>query len=304
MMKKIIAWVTLIVFMMITLNSVTIVAEFRDITPQVKSASEKFSEEGLLESFIYKYGQDLFRPQGEVTRADLLLVLGEYHMLTQKLLSQSRRMLSKLKRLESASSEVGDMDEIIREFQKVLDPMLARTKTIKELKQQIGGPFKKQDVTSLELGNLLADVDRLKLTILRQGKNIDEIVAGRISVVGGRRSPDRGFNILKKEVKTLSKEIGDMSEVSLKGGKNIERRLARLEKRLKAASFAKGVKVLSDVSEEEIDSLRNEVEELRKSVYKLAHSRGRESSVIAEGFPFWARVSIGVSTLALFFMSR
>ncbi len=127
----------LIVTIVVTAFSVCKAVAFKDLSPEVDEAAERFSEEGMFGSFLYQYGQDLFRPDGYVTRENLILILKEYHTLTMKLLSQNKQLLSEMNKLKSESLSSKSMDLILQEFQKVLEPMLRNSKTIFALRKHI-----------------------------------------------------------------------------------------------------------------------------------------------------------------------
>ncbi len=127
----------LIVTIVVTAFSVCKAVAFKDLSPEVDEAAEGFSNEGMFGSFLYQYGQDLFRPEGYVTRENLILILKEYHTLTMKLLSQNKQLLSEMNKLKTKGLSSKSMDLILQEFQKVLEPMLRNSKTIFALRKHI-----------------------------------------------------------------------------------------------------------------------------------------------------------------------
>ena len=80
-----------VIFMLLSVYGYDISwAAFKDVTSETNEAAEEFSSEGMLGSFIYQFGQDMFRPDGYVTRESFILVLKEYHMLTKTILNQNK----------------------------------------------------------------------------------------------------------------------------------------------------------------------------------------------------------------------
>jgi hypothetical protein len=113
-------------------------AGFKDVSSDVEQAAKEFTDRGLFGFFIRKYGMDVFRPDGMVTRADMLLVLREYHRLTDRLFRQDAQLLSDIKKVKdrkALSNE--DKDEIFQELQEMLDAMLKNSDVINKLKQRI-----------------------------------------------------------------------------------------------------------------------------------------------------------------------
>lgn len=223
-------------------------ASFRDVTSDVGRAASSFTDEGLLDRFIFKYGRDLFRPDANVSRADLVLVLSEYNMITERLMEQNRRILSRINNMEQSSS-APDMDAIIREFQRVLDPMLQNSRTIRELQASSGGVAAIGDgASAVELSAMKGEVNQLRQDLDGQRRALEQIARSR---------PSGAAADTMNDAEELRREIA---------------------------------------------SLRRDIERQQRTVAR--RDTGAQISTGEGGFPFWARVSLGLSSMSLFLMSR
>ncbi|MGM0441835.1 MAG: hypothetical protein ACQEQC_05405 [Elusimicrobiota bacterium] len=258
LIKKIIITAVAFVFYLSYSGLTSVAWSFDDVSGDVNSVTQKFSDEGLLGSFIYKYGRSRFRPNGNVTREDLILVLGEYHNLVSRIMSQNDQIMDRLENMDAGGGP--DMDTIIREFQGVLDPMLQNSDTIKELERQVGQ-----------------------------------------SVADGSGGGDGGsFDAsgLRNEIRDLEERVENIKD-SGSGSSEVMAKMDRLESKIE--SMGKDQSGSSNVSRK-IESLEDKIEEQNKDMRRIARSGGGDGG--GASFPFWARTSVGISTLALFFMAR
>ncbi len=97
---------------LLLLIPISVVASFNDASIEVNEVSEGFSEEGMLGSFIYKYGHDKFRPEGYITREDLIVILKDYHAITKKLLDQNKIIISRLNELDKLNKKAVKKKEV------------------------------------------------------------------------------------------------------------------------------------------------------------------------------------------------
>jgi hypothetical protein len=82
-------------------NNVIYGAEtFKDASSPVKSAVADFTERGILQSYINKYGADYFHPTTTITREDLLLTLYEYDRLVKTLMNYRSQMSTSINALK------------------------------------------------------------------------------------------------------------------------------------------------------------------------------------------------------------
>lgn len=362
-MKRTVRVIILTVFMDCILGFTPVSFAFRDVTSEVEKAVREFDDEGMFGFFLYKYGHDLFRPEGSVARSDLILLLKEYHILTRKLLSHDREIMTKLDELESSDTS-SNMDEILREFQNVLDPMLKNSRIIKNLRQSIsppqattGGPAVNAEISKLreevdelsrkinteppgskveaspqninrdsrisktELKELKEDIKKVKIIIFDQQRKID-------------RRENTGLSIVKEEIIELEKKYAEIdkyienlekkfrrrnTEIKLSEGKKedstifkngsreLETRVARLEKNMDSYQ---GIEV-AEVSSAELDILKRDLVRIKavvakqqKDIDKVVRNERKTLSAGGKGIPFWTKLSMGFSTLILFFMAR
>lgn len=280
--KKVILGITA-AFFCLTFSGITpVLWAFDDAGGEINSAAQKFSNEGLLGSFIYKYGRDRFRPSAKVSRKDLILVLGEYYNITQNIMNQNDEIMSRLENMEGGG-EI-DTDKLIREFQSVLDPMLQQSETIKELKRKVGEPVAEGSGS----GSGDIDAEGLKEKIRGLEQKVEQASSKSVDSKA-REKIDRLETKLENMETTGSGGSGG-------GGSNTEivAKISQLEEKLNSIEESQEVS-------KKIDNLENKIEDQNKEMKKIARSGGSGEGA---AFPFWARTSVGVSTLALFFMAR
>src|SRR3989339_1187546 len=128
-MKKII----LLIYIFTGMICGPVFAVFKDVTPDVDKAVSEFSGQGMFGPFIYRFGQDLFRPDGTLSRADVILLLQEYNALTNKLIAYDKEITVKLNKL-AADSQSRNMNNILKEVQKNIDTMLEGSEVVKQLR--------------------------------------------------------------------------------------------------------------------------------------------------------------------------
>jgi len=254
-LRKFIAFLVAVSFIFSMPGFSSVALAFRDVTSETGEAIEKFNSEGLFGSFIYKYGQDLFRPDGTVSRGDLILLLNEYHIIISKLLANDRTVMAKLRSVGSSRSKAADVDTVLRELQKVLDPMLKKTETIKSL-QASYTPSGGSSIDNSEITRLESQIERLTAKLDDMEYKYKTASAGGASASGKQSA---GGPVSKEDIIAVKKDI-----------KEIEKKIWRQEKKLDMMS---------------LDS-------------------GSTAASASSGFPFWARVSLGFSFLALFVMAR
>ena len=127
---------TLIAVAIIFNLNITLYA-FRDISSETGDAAEEFIDSGLYDKFIFRYGDSYFRPDGNVTRDELLLVLRENYTVFERLLEQNSYILSKLREVENRDLSSSELDSIVRAVQRNLESMLRASPTLKSLKDEI-----------------------------------------------------------------------------------------------------------------------------------------------------------------------
>lgn len=345
---------------------------FKDVTDEVNRVSEKFSQEGMFGSFMYQYGNDLFRPDGYVTRENLILVLKEYHVIISRLMNQNRKISDKLNSLKSQGLSNKNMDRILREFQKTLDPMLESSNTIKSLRQKFAvtktapvGAVKTPADVRLELKKLADKISemeqsqkaessasefsdkgayvsgskslkkaindiKMKLSYMKKDLNMQKT---QITGIAKERTMSfNEINKLKTKYKRLSAQIENidtdkadgavvkMKPASKREADNLKKELNSIKKEILAlkSEFSKRpgkkdkknrkkdpVKGQDKISDE-LDDIRKELAGIKKDIDSIENrsrtvSKNGSSSGIV---PIWAKISIGFSTIALFFMAR
>ncbi|MBN2407724.1 MAG: hypothetical protein JXJ19_08505 [Elusimicrobia bacterium] len=294
--------------------SLTCSFAFKDVNTEVNTAVEGFNQEGLFGFFIHRFGQDLFRPDGTVSRADLILVLNEYHILTKKLIAQDREIMRQLDTMKSGDSSA-NMDNILREFQKVLDPMLKNSMTIKTLSQKVAAaeartvPAQAAAAAGPDKTYVDAEINKLKTEIADLSSRLEKLsqeAASAPSPETGAMSKDdnKKIGVLKAEVNGLKEDIIKLRTVVNKHQKDIY----DIVKEEKVSSPpAKG----QDISGGDLARLDQKIDELDKKIQAVDRkSSDKQHSALtmlasdAGGFPVWARLSMGFSTLILLFMAR
>lgn len=301
--------IILVIFIMVFVFRVV---AFRDLNSEVNEAAEEFSNEGMFGSFIYQYGQDLFRPDGNVTRANLILALKEYHVLTKRLLSQNKLMLNRVHKLEEQKLSEQNMELMLQKFKKTLEPMLRNSKTILQLKQQIEEtPALAAASSGSEYGNFRDDfesVDNEGMLMLKSDlRKIKNEITGLNKAVFAQR---KYVSEMAREKKVSSSAINRLqSEFD-----SINKKMKNLEKLYKS----KG-KVMSDydsrkkdtvISKSELNKIKNDMKDLKANISeheKYIKEISREETFKSSGgdmIPFWVKISMGFTTIALFFMAR
>ncbi|NLB35054.1 MAG: hypothetical protein GX817_04460 [Elusimicrobia bacterium] len=176
-------------------------------------------------------------------------------MLTERVMEQNRRALARINTLERGSAEP-DMDTIIREFQRVLDPMLQNSATIRELREGRApamGTSAVSSASSTDIAELQREVATLQRELDSQRRGLEQIARARVS-----RGKDEGVATTSLNERELRSEIAALR-------RDIERQQRASSHRPKPT---------------------------------LASGDGEG------GFPFWARVSLGLSSMSLFLISR
>ncbi|MFH1416266.1 MAG: hypothetical protein ABIH89_09320 [Elusimicrobiota bacterium] len=138
-------------------------SDFKDTETDLREASEDLNSVGLFDSFIYKYGQDIFRPDANVTRSDLILILQEYNSLTCNFSARDSEILQKLEDLDKSIkytiTSAKYIDTIVQEFQKLLEPMLRNSPTLTNIRLENSNRLEKEiDTLSARIEDLQASI--------------------------------------------------------------------------------------------------------------------------------------------------
>lgn len=300
------------------LLSVSRVVAFRDLSSEADEAAEEFSQEGMFGAFIYQYGQDLFRPEGNVTRENLILILKEYHVLTKKLLSQNKQLFYKINKLKLKSKpqklSTQNMELILREFQKTLEPMLRNSQTILGLKQEIGEvsasaaspgsqrskvrdkfeSVDKKGILMLEgdIKKIKKEISALNMAVYAQKKYISNLTKETRDKSTSSSAIDR----LKKEFENINKKVDNLGKLYRSKGKVV-------------SGYDNGKKV-AGIFKDDLDKIKNDMRDLKANISEQEKSIKeifREQTFRSSGgdmIPFWVKISLGFTTIALFFMAR
>ncbi|MFW6134533.1 MAG: hypothetical protein ACOC5R_03035, partial [Elusimicrobiota bacterium] len=135
-MKKIVLVITGVLTFILSYVCNIIAIEFKDVTPEINKAAKECSNSGLFGPFIYKYGQDLFRPQGSVKRADLMLILNEYRLMTHQLLRKNREISEQIDKI-SVQPQTVNKELIQQEVKDNLNTLLRKSNIIKDLSLKV-----------------------------------------------------------------------------------------------------------------------------------------------------------------------
>ncbi len=258
MRKKIKKLIILFVVAICT-ESITVIADdFKDISQEVKKASDELSVEGLFNFFIYKYGQNTFRPDANVNRSDLILVLNEYYALTNKFIERDVEIISKINELRTEISSNKYIDRMFQKFQVLLDPMLKNSATIEKLIQQNIAPLRNEiKVLKSTLEDLSEKINEIipPSAISKSTESLTEdiIESDKESVTGLARFY---FYLLGDTISALNKKIDEL---------NVDEINKEHEKR-----FEEKIKVISEEfekeSKSELNKLKEDIEKLEKAI--------------------------------------
>ncbi|HLD30311.1 MAG TPA: hypothetical protein VJC03_08200 [bacterium] len=248
-------------------------AEFQDIPQENKEIVNKFSEDALFSKFVYKFGKEAFRPEGSVTRGDLLFVLNEYLVLFHGLRKDIQQISAQISRMKTAlpappSGTGVSSDEVVNEVMKQLgnpqffDVLLQNSKAFRGL--QLKKAEEELNEASVEL---------------RGGSAADEELVALRRVV---RKHEEELLKLQKEREIARKE-----------------RPAGKKDRLLDQPSASGV-------ENEIEVLYNKINNLEAQVKQSERFEGRRDSgaELKNGILSYVKFSLGLSMAAFFFAAR
>jgi hypothetical protein len=225
---------------------------FKDTSSEVNEAAEKFAAEGLFGSFIYRYGTDLFRPDGYVTRDNLILILREYHVLTQKLYKQNMEMLAKINKLKKNENLSSDnIDRILQNSQ---------------IFQAINHNFNEV----LKTGNSNAELSELKKQIKSLTEKFQEIYIRNEPTLISNEEPVKNADNLQNEVNKLNKNIKDLWRLYTGIMKYMASLNISLEEQ-KLADLKKDNEILNEkyISQTEFNKIKDEIKNLNKKMEYL-----------------------------------
>ncbi|MFW6134900.1 MAG: hypothetical protein ACOC5R_04935, partial [Elusimicrobiota bacterium] len=291
-------------FFSFSTGAIEALAEFKDASGDVNKAAQDFKEQGLFGSFIHKYGQKLFRPEGNVTRGDFILTLKEYYALTQKILNQNRRMLARIDKLSSSKVSDAELDYIFREFQKVLDPMLKNSETIREISDNIGsisvssgGGVSEKIAARLdnEVKSIKDRVENIEKNRYNRKNNISvsegKIKSLRDNILDIKRDFTKYKRRLEKKNKNLKQDMYkqlDSLEDSIvsSGGKATtvsgisKKETIRIKDSIKEAGDE--IDKVSDVLQSEISNLKDTIDKLNKELKEQKNITSRQKKEISK----------------------
>lgn len=264
-MRKKIKKLIILFVVAICAESITVIADdFKDISQEVKKASDELSVEGLFNFFIYKYGQNTFRPDANVNRSDLILVLNEYYALTNKFIERDVEIISKINELRTEISSNKYIDTIFQKFQVLLEPMLKNSATIKKLIQQNIAPLRNEikvlkstlEDLSEKINEIIppsAAIKEMEISKSTESLTEDIIERDKESVTGLARFY---FYLLGNTISALNKKIDEF---------NVDEINKEHEKR-----FEEKIKVISEEfekeSKSELNKLKEDIEKLEKAI--------------------------------------
>ncbi|MFH1416133.1 MAG: hypothetical protein ABIH89_08650 [Elusimicrobiota bacterium] len=203
---------------------------FKDVTSETDGAAESFSSEGMFGSFIYQFGQEFFRPDGYVTREDMILILKEYHILTKNVIARNMEMISRLDKVESRKIGDEDLELVVSEFKNMLEPMLQKSKTIMSLKQSGGEPLvgasASDNLVLTELEGIKARIDIMESGTNKSGNGAGSTEVKAVSIE--LKTLLEKVNNIKKDIFLQKKEINEISET----GKNVSGELGSIKDEL------------------------------------------------------------------------
>ncbi len=267
---------------------------FKDLSSEADDAAEKLSEEGMFGSFIYKYGDEFFRPDGYVTRENLVLILKEYHILTQKLLMQNVKLALEVEKMKKKSSSPQNIDLLLREFQKMLDPMLRKSSTILALRKQIVASSGKEvsSEPSVEYISLQSDMEELSKKVKKMYSaigGIDGITPAEKDSLNEKKMDNmindlKNIKIsmlgLKKNIYLQKKKLSGISKEQKTGGseftqlqdmlESLSKKVEGIEKFSEERSGKNNMESVSNQqSGKEIKQVTEDLEGLKKRVFNI-----------------------------------
>lgn len=242
---------------------------FRDLDSEANEAAEGFSREGMFGSFIYQYGNNLFRPDGYVTRENLILILNEYHIITMKLLKQNKKILVEMDKLKTKKMNDQNMDLMLQEFQKVLEPMLRNSATIHALKTQIyesGGMAGGNTGTYSEYGYFdeIDDLNNKMNSLEKQFRNLSKDRKNR-GYTGSSADIDKKFTVVADELKRIKGRVTGLKKDVYLQRKQIS------EISIEKKDYANEIGYIQD----EVKMLNEKVENITKNYLVSSASSGQ-----------------------------
>ncbi|MFH1416267.1 MAG: hypothetical protein ABIH89_09325 [Elusimicrobiota bacterium] len=241
---------------------------FRDTNTEINEASESLSEEGLFHPFLFKYGKNIFRPEENIIRTDLVLVLKEIQSVTTNLNTNNKDVLSKLESFKNFIASDKYRYTLFNEFYMMTESRLnisspmkrIITKHTEDLKNNIDFLKDEVDKAKRAISQLATEVDDITpgtVVIKRQGST----GSGPAPVVGssGERSPEIGeLNEIKNSIYKLDKKFTYMTSDI----KSLEQRVNQLNSEISGGVRAtrSGVDSLTDIR---LETLIGEIESIK-----------------------------------------
>ncbi len=283
-MRKKIKKLIILSVIAICIENITVIADdFKDISQEVKKASNELSVEGLFNFFIYKYGQNIFRPDANVSRSDLILVLNEYYTLTNKFIERDVEIISKINELRTAISSNKYIDTLFQKFQVLLDPMLKNSATIEKLIQQNIAPLKNEiKVLKSKLEDLSeiippsAAIKEMEISKSTESLREDITESDKESVTGLARFY---FYLLGDTISALNKKIDELNvdEINKKHEKAFEEKIKVISE-----EFEKESKSELNKLKENIEKLEKAISTLQKDINKITQKHQVEQKSIKD----------------------
>ncbi|GEM_PF-3049404 len=276
---------------------------FRDVTAETEEAAEELSASGMFESFIFKHGTEYFRPEGNVSRADLIMVLKEYYVVADRLIEQNRRILSDMQELQAPQLGDEELRMIVDEVKRELSPAVEELPEIKELEDRVERRLAASQEMTDSIDRRIVELKE-EINMIKAGLPEDEEAAEPLrgeyihNITERLENLDSKFSQLESSMNLISEKVDGDKLGRLSSG------ISELEQKLQeTGAFELGEKL------GEIDAIKSNVENLEQRMDDFSYQGGvRLVDPVAqqdtEGLPLWARVSIGFSALTLFFMSR
>ena len=247
-------------------------AEFQDLSQENKEIVKKFTEDALFSKLIYKYGKEAFRPEGAVTRGDLLFVLNEYLVLFYGLRKDLQNISTQISRIKNAAPAPAaetshNSDEIVDEVMKQMgntqffDVLLQNSKAFKALQ------------------------------INKAEAELNSASAG----ISGGVSGNEELLSLRRVVRKHEEELQKLRK---------ERDFAHREK---PSAKKRGLEqVPASGVENEIEVLYNRINELETQVKQRDTVEGKRESggELKSGLLSYVKFSLGLSMAAFFFAAR
>ncbi|MCK5533798.1 hypothetical protein KAI68_01685 [bacterium] len=197
--------------------------EYKDVKPKIRNIIRKFKTNGVLNSFIGKYGKGYFRPTATIKREDLLVALYEYDKFTRTLMEYQKVLDKKVRNLTTQLNKtkqqlavlqkggVGkeNMGMILSEIKKEL-PLLAKGGALtQKTEQRIDLLEEKIDFLSAGKGGKTTSVGAIS-RIIRTSPQVKMVIRKEVKAVLDKSSSSmqvRGSVDMKKIIREVRKDL-------------------------------------------------------------------------------------------------